>query len=338
MNKSIKATKCISIILTFFLLSSCGGGGSSSSEGGSDTTPPVINSVDPASGATGIALSTTVRAQFSEDMNNTTVNGTTFTLKDAGGNPVSGTVGYANRVAQFTPTSALQALVVYTATITVGVTDAAGNALGAEKTWSFTTVADGTIPAPALDPIGGTYATSQNVTISCTDGSATIMYTVDGSDPSSSHGSTYSTGFPVAVNTTVKAMAYRDGYNDSSVTEAAYVIKAATPGFSPAAGTHGTNISVSLSTTTTGADIYYTMTTGTVSSPPADPENPTVLDSHYSSAIQVNDHNKVVKIKAIAVKSGMGNSDILSGTFTIDYSISPAKWGSAIWGIHKWGP
>jgi len=75
----------------------------------------------------------------------TTINGTTtnFTLKTtSGGVAVPGTVTYdaGTKVATFTPSSSLATNTVYTATVTTGVKDAAGNAMAANKVWAFTTV------------------------------------------------------------------------------------------------------------------------------------------------------------------------------------------------------
>jgi hypothetical protein len=44
------------------------------------------------------------------------------------------------KVATFTPPSSLATNTVYTATVTTGVKDAAGNAMAANKVWAFTTV------------------------------------------------------------------------------------------------------------------------------------------------------------------------------------------------------
>jgi hypothetical protein len=57
-----------------------------------------------------------------------------------GTNEVSGIVNYSGVMATFTPTNILAAETVYTATITNGAKDLAGNTLAANKVWSFTTV------------------------------------------------------------------------------------------------------------------------------------------------------------------------------------------------------
>jgi hypothetical protein len=103
-----------------------------------DTTAPVIDSTGPADSATGIAINTIITATFSEAMQSSTITGTTFTLiNDAGA--VAGTITYATKTVTFTPSAALIGETAYTATITTGVKDLAGNPLTANYSWTFTT-------------------------------------------------------------------------------------------------------------------------------------------------------------------------------------------------------
>jgi hypothetical protein len=103
-----------------------------------DVTPPTVSSVTPANSATGIATNSSVKAVFSEAMTSSTISTTTFTLKQ-GTTTVAGTVSYSGTTATFTPSTALSAGMVYTATITTGAKDAAGNAIASSYSWSFTT-------------------------------------------------------------------------------------------------------------------------------------------------------------------------------------------------------
>jgi len=108
-----------------------------------DTTPPTVKSVLPADMATGVT-SNAVKATFSEALDPATVTTTTFTLFQ-GLNPVAGTAAYSNLIATFTPSVVLYPGAVYTATITTGVKDVAGNALAAAHVWSFTIAASGVV-------------------------------------------------------------------------------------------------------------------------------------------------------------------------------------------------
>lgn len=84
--------------------------------------------------------------------------------------------------------------------------------------------------------------------------------------------------------------------------------KVQTPSISPAAGTYTSAQSVTITTATSGATIYYT-TDGTTPSA----TNGTV----YGSAISVT---ATKTIKAIAVKTGMTDSDVASASYTIQTS------------------
>ncbi|XZF63401.1 MAG: N,N-dimethylformamidase beta subunit family domain-containing protein [Gloeotrichia echinulata DVL01] len=109
---------------------------------GPDTTAPTVSSTTPSSTATGVNVGGSITATFSEAIDTTTINNTTFVLQDANNTLVSATVTYNTKTATLTPSSSLTGSTTYTATITggtSGVKDLAGNALAANYTWSFTT-------------------------------------------------------------------------------------------------------------------------------------------------------------------------------------------------------
>jgi Bacterial Ig-like domain len=60
-------------------------------------------------------------------MDPATINALTLTLKDSLNTPVSGTVGYSGMAATFTPNANLAYFTMYTATVTTGAKDPAGN-------------------------------------------------------------------------------------------------------------------------------------------------------------------------------------------------------------------
>ena len=121
-----------------------------------DTTAPTVILVNPADLATGVATSTAVNATFSEAMDPLTISTATFSV--AG---VTGTVAYdaASKIATFTPASNLAASTTYTATVTTGVMDLAGNPLALNKVWSFTTAAIPVIPPTVALGSVSTYGT-----------------------------------------------------------------------------------------------------------------------------------------------------------------------------------
>lgn len=112
-----------------------------------DTTPPTVTATAPTSNATGVSLYDSLTATFSEKLAPATVTTATFTLEGPTG-AVAGTVSYdsGTRTATLDPTAALAALSRYTATLSAGITDLAGNPL-VPYSWSFTTgLADTTPP------------------------------------------------------------------------------------------------------------------------------------------------------------------------------------------------
>ena len=114
-----------------------------------DTTPPMVTATINANGSTDVPINTQVGATFSEAMNPLTINSTTFTLKN-GSTAVPGNVTYSGVTAVFTPASNLSANTTYTATITTGATDLAGNALASDYVWSWTTGAAPDTTAPMV--------------------------------------------------------------------------------------------------------------------------------------------------------------------------------------------
>ena len=126
-----------------------------------DIALPMVSATDPLNNAIGITANKVVSLTFSEAMTASTINGTTFTLKQ-GTNAVAGTVAYAGLIATFTPTSALLGSTDYTATITTEAKDLAGNALAANTVWLFTTAAAPTVLS--TDPgTNGTNVTANKV-------------------------------------------------------------------------------------------------------------------------------------------------------------------------------
>ncbi len=139
-----------------------------------DVTAPTINLITPVNAASGIPRNPSVTATFSEAMNASTVNATTFVLMN-GATPVPGTVTYTGTTATLVPTAALDPNTVYTATISTGAKDVAGNPLALAKTWNFTTVAT---PAggPAAVNLGtaGTYVILAKSAVSTTGATAVV--------------------------------------------------------------------------------------------------------------------------------------------------------------------
>ena len=78
------------------------------------------------------------------------------------------------------------------------------------------------VETPTFNPEAGTYAEAQNVTISCATNGATIYYTTDGTDPTTSS-TQYTEAIAVSQTMTIKAIAV-NGNDESSVAAATYHI------------------------------------------------------------------------------------------------------------------
>ncbi len=136
-------------------------------------TPPTVTLTDPVNAAIGVPLNKQVAATFSESMDASTITTATFTLMQ-GTTFVSGTVSYAGTTATYTPSNNLTQNTTYTATITTGAKDLAGNSLASNYVWSFTTLVPYTV-ALSSNPIaggttsgGGTFNSGSSVTITAT--------------------------------------------------------------------------------------------------------------------------------------------------------------------------
>lgn len=138
-----------------------------------DTTKPIVVSTIPANGATAVPLNQALSAHFSKAMNPSTISGTTFSLTAPGGVSVAGLVTYAAiaNTATFTPTAALAPNTLFTATITTGAADLAGNTLANNFVWTFTTGAAPDTTKPTIVstiPANGATGVPLNQTISAT--------------------------------------------------------------------------------------------------------------------------------------------------------------------------
>lgn len=128
---------------------------------GTDDTAPTVDSILPVDRDTGVSTDTLVAATFSETMSASSLTADTFRLADENGNPVAGTVSYSSRTASLKPNINLAPTTRYVATLSSTVQDLAGNTLGSEFAWSFTTGVStsitistpGTVlPAPTTSP------------------------------------------------------------------------------------------------------------------------------------------------------------------------------------------
>lgn len=114
---------------------------------GSDAIPPALSSLKPADGATDVPLDTTISGVFSEPMNETTVVNSSNVQLLEGVTVVPATIIYnpVNYSFTLTPSSSLNYQSTYTAVVTTGVKDLAGNSMAAQQSWTFTTIGSPTL-------------------------------------------------------------------------------------------------------------------------------------------------------------------------------------------------
>ena len=119
-----------------------------------------------------------------------------------------------------------------------------------------------------------------------------------------------------AGSQTLRVYAVSNGWNLNwiNITSATPVQQAATPTFTPAAGTYASAQNVTLATTTAGATIKYT----------TDGSTPTASSPTYTGPINVS---ASTTIKAIATKAGMTDSPVAAAAYTIQ---TPGTTGKSI--------
>jgi K+-transporting ATPase c subunit len=175
---------------------------------------------------------------------------------------------------------------------------------------------DNQVVMPTATPQSGPVTAGTEITLATATVGATIYYTTDGTPPSGSSTQYSDTNKPtITAATTITFIAVKEGMENSGIVTADFTIstggsggddKVAKPTATPQAGAVAANTEITLATATDGATIYYTTNGNT----------PTTASTQYS------DTNKptitaATTIKAIAVKDGMDNSDVLEAAYTI---------------------
>ena len=152
---------------------------------------------------------------------------------------------------------------------------------------TFISATDPTCSTPTITNTNGT------ISISSATANAKIYYTTDGTTPSNSNGTLYTTPFSLGYNTSIiKAIAYKSTDDYVSVVYTLNIPRCETPEITNTAG------SVAITCSTTNATIYYT----------TDGSEPVIGSSSiYSSEFTPS---STATIKAIAVKEGYYKSHI----------------------------
>ena len=195
------------------------------------------------------------------------------------------------------------------------------------------------VSTPRFVPIPGSYDTPQMVTITSDTTSAYIRYTLNGNDPVNND-PIYTQPLRVTRDTQIKARAYLTGLTDSDQSSANYKLVTYPASIvpnginvAPRAGNLFANpLSISMSCVTDGAAIYYT-TDGTTPS-----NNSKLYDGPFDLVKEINFDVKAlppfegyliipkVTVKAIAIKSGLGDSSVQEAIFNFGPFSSGDEW------------
>jgi hypothetical protein len=165
------------------------------------------------------------------------------------------------------------------------------------------------VASPIFDLSPIVYNNTQKLMMfSMTDG-AEIRYTVNGPTPTVDS-TLYTVPIDISETTVVKAIGVKAGMIPSSVVTRNYGFKAATPLFIPSPGSYYNGVTISLSCATEGASLYYAT---------IDPA-PGVPSTLYTGGISISSDTT---IWAIAIATGMTDSDVSSGSYVITHISDP---------------
>lgn len=197
-----------------------------------DTVPPTLGGSVPADGATGVPLTQTITVTFSEDMAPATLNASTVSI-DQG---VTAILSYdaSTHTLTLQPTERLACGTTYQVAVSAGATDIATNPLTQPATFRFTAITDCDEPITTASVASGVYLTAQSVTFTCSDvgsGCARIRYTIDGTVPSETNGTTVSaaTAGPISIaagDTRLRFFSEDNAGNREVLRERAYTVSA----------------------------------------------------------------------------------------------------------------
>ncbi len=284
------------------------------------------------SGAITVSATETINAiAYASGMTDSAVASASYTIQPPPSvatptfSPAAGTYASAQSVAISTTTSGASiryttdgstpsetAGTLYSGPITVNASETI-KAIAYESGMTDSSIASATytiqsvVATPTFSPNGGNYTAAQSVSISTTTSGALIRYTTDGSTPTETAGTVYSSPITVSATTTINAIAYASGMTDSAVASATYTIQpvVATPAFSLAAGSYNGAQSVTISSATSGAIIRYTI----------DGSSPSeTRGTVYIGPVSVN---RSMTLTAIAYATGMTDSALGTAGYTI---------------------
>jgi fibronectin type 3 domain-containing protein len=144
---------------------------------------PTVTARNPAANATNVAVTVTVSATFSRDMDANTISNASFTLSGpSGAVPATVTYDAPTRQGRLSPSAPLAYSTQYSARLTTAVHASDGTPLDADEVWTFSTAA----PPPAPTVVARTPADGAAYVARSTSVTATFSEPMDGSTITSS--------------------------------------------------------------------------------------------------------------------------------------------------------
>jgi len=162
---------------------------------------------------------------------------------------------------------------------------------------TLTVTGTGAAATPVFTPPGGSYSSTQSVTITDPTRGSAIYYTLDGTTPTAAS-KVYSVPISVTATETIKAIAAAPGFANSAVGTAAYTITA------PQAATPVVMQTITITEATTGATVYYT----------TDGSTPTTASAKYTGPLMLSSS---AVLKFIAIAPNYSQSPVRTVTDTI---------------------
>ena len=183
---------------------------------------------------------------------------------------------------------------------------------GNDSTGLFTDGATPTLPAVNLTSSGIVLASGDTIAAQLTYNGTTLTLNLTDTVTNKTFTQAFTVNIPSTVGANTAYVGFTGGTGGASAIQniktwtftSSTTQTAATPTFSPVAGTYTGTQNVALSSATPGATIYYT-TNGTA---------PTTSSAVYNSAITVSANTT---LEAIAVASGYAQSAVASGAYVI---------------------
>ena len=221
-----------------------------------------------------------------------------------------------------TPSSTVGTLLTFGATIPIAASctlkaiQTGGGLTDSAVASAAYTITLPTCSPPTASPPEGGYTSNQYVTLSTATPGAVIFYTLDGSTPSATNGTRFTTNILITTSCTLTAIATKPGFADSTSAAFLYTMTiagvCAMPVLSPGTGVYATPPTVTMTCATLLSTIRYTL----------DGSLPTATTGLIYTAPVTLPAGTVV-LNAIAYAAGVTDSAMATATYAADAQLPP---------------